>query len=136
MSDVVPKPPRLPSQLDEKQLGVLVHDAAYTDMTLAEVVGSDQHADGVRFNTVRLTDVNLCGSRLQELKLTDGELTRCNFANVRGTGAQATRVAIEGSRLTGISFREASLCDVAIRDCRVDLASFDFAELVSVTFEG
>ena len=103
MSDVAPKPPRLPSELDEEEVGVLAHDAAYSDIALSEVVGSDQHADGVHFNTVRLTDVNLSASRLDRLRLTDGELTRCNFANVRGFGAEVTRVAIEGSRLTGIS---------------------------------
>ena len=42
---------------------------------------------------------------------------------------------VESSRLTGIAFPEGSLRDLVIRDCRVDLASFGFAELVRVTFE-
>ncbi len=124
MSDIAPKLPRLPSPLEDKKIGVLAHDAAYTDMRLSDVVWSDQHADGVHFETVRMANVDLSGARLEKLRMSDGELTRCNLANLHGLGAQASRVVIEGSRLTGISLTDASLCDVTVRNCRADLASF------------
>jgi len=44
-------------------------------------------------------------------------------------------VRVQESRLTGVAFAEGSLRDLLVRGCRVDLASFGFAELVRVTFE-
>jgi len=39
-------------------------------------------------------------------------------------------------RLTGVTLASASLTDVAFVDCRIDLASFRFAELRNVHFDG
>ena len=44
-------------------------------------------------------------------------------------------MTIDGSRLTGMLLPEARLTDVTLRDCRVDLASFGFSQLLRVTFE-
>lgn len=133
--DFLPAPPRLPSQLERADIGGLAHDAAYTDVSLSGVVWSDQHADRVQLETVRLVDVDLSDSRVEQLSVTDAELTRCNLANVQGLGTKATRVAIDTSRLTGVALPEASLRDLTVQGCRVDLATFGFADLVRVTFE-
>jgi uncharacterized protein YjbI with pentapeptide repeats len=44
-------------------------------------------------------------------------------------------VEIESSRLTGTVLADATLSDVTVRGCRVDLASFGFSRLQRVTFE-
>jgi hypothetical protein len=84
---------------------------------------------------VRLTNVDLSGSRLESLRVVDGELRGCNLGNVQALGAELTRLDIEGGRLTGLALSEAVLRDVTLKDCRIDLASFAFARLARVTFE-
>ena len=85
-------------------------------------------------DTVRVSRVDLSGSRLDGLRLRDAGLAGCNLANLSSRGAEAARVRIEHSRLTGIGLHEGSLQDVTVTGCRVDLASFGFCVLVRVTF--
>lgn len=133
--EVLPRPPRLPSRLEETQHGALEHDAVVSDARLSHVAWADQHAGGVRLRAVRVANGDLAGARLEKLALDDCELTGCELANLQAPGTQATRVRIEGSRLTGITLREGSLRDVVVRRCRADLAALGFASLVRVTFE-
>lgn len=132
---VRPRPPRLPAQLEETPNAALEHDATFSDARLSDVAWSHKHAGGVRLQAVRLVNGDLSGSRLEKLGLSDCELTGCELANVEARGTDATRVRIEESRLTGIAFPEGSLRDFLVRGCRVDLASFAFAELIRVAFE-
>lgn len=130
-----PHPPELPYQLERAELGALAHDVAYEEIEVADAAVPDQHAGGVTLQTVRLTKVDLSGSRLEHLKLIDSRLSACSLANVQGRRANVTRVAIATSRLTGIHLPEATLRDVTIQGCRVDLASFGFSRLLRVTFD-
>lgn len=123
------------SKLERADITALAHDAAYVDIDLADAALPDQHARGVGFETVKLTKVDLSGSRLDHLRVADGELSACNLANVQGRGADLMRVIIETSRLTGIALPETVLRDVTMRECRIDLASFGFSRLARVTFE-
>ena len=134
-NSVRPRPPRLPSELEQAQGGALGHDATFSDVGLSDVAWADQLAGGVRLEAVRLVNGDLSGAQLEKLRLDDCELTRCELANLQGRGTQATRVMVQESRLTGIALPEGSLRDLLVRGCRVDLASFGFAELVRVTFE-
>ncbi len=131
----IPHTPELPAALEPAEVGELSHDASYTECEVVDAVLSDQQANGVIFDAARLVNVELAGSRLDDLRLTDTELKRCNLANTRAQRAEAARVTFDGSRMTGIQLSEASLRDVTIRDCRVDLASFGFSQLTRVTFE-
>ena len=130
-----PQPPQLPADLERREIRALEHDATYAEVDLANLALTDQHANGVTFQTAKLTGVELAGSRLEHLGITDTQLTGCDLANLQSPRASATRAAISTSRLTGIALPEAVLRDVAIRGCRVDLASFGFTRLARVTFE-
>lgn len=130
-----PQPPELPFQLGRADISALAHDAAYGDVELVNVALCEQHAKGVAFETFKFTKVDLSGSRLDHLRVLDGELSDCNLANVQSRAANATRTTIQTSRLTGLALPEATLRDITIRDCRVDLASFSFSRLARVTFE-
>lgn len=130
-----PESPDLPAQLEPGDISELVHDAAHVETDLSDVALIDQRANGVMFETVRLGNVDLCGSRLEGLRVADSALKRCNLANIQARRTHATRVTINTSRLTGIHLPEAVLRDVMIQDCRVDLASFGFAHCTRVTFE-
>src|ERR1039457_5922886 len=114
-----PREPQLPPQLDPGELDGLRHDANVSESELAGVSLVDQSVSGVTFGTVRLADVDLSGSRLEHLRITDGALRRCNLANVHAARASLNRVTVEGSRMTGIAVREATLRDVSLRGCRI-----------------
>jgi len=86
-------------------------------------------------DTVRITRADLAGTKFPQLRVVDAQLTDCNLANLDARGAAATRVAIDRSRLTGISLPGCTMHDVRVRGCRVDLASFGAAKLARVTFE-
>lgn len=130
-----PQSPELPAQLEAWEAGSLAHDGACSEVEVADVVLSDQDARGLALRAVKLTRVDLSGSRLDHLRVVDGTLANCNLANLHGRGADITRVTIETSRLTGTTLAEAVLRDLTIRDCRVDLASLGFSRLERVTFE-
>jgi len=70
-----PRPPRLPSELGVKEAAGLTHDDTFSEATLSAADWSDQHANGLQLETVRLVNVDLSASRVEKLKVTDGELT-------------------------------------------------------------
>jgi hypothetical protein len=110
-----PAPPRLPA--DRQAIGV----------ETAEL------ADGLE--GARLRDATLAGARLGRLGLLDCALERCDLGALDASGGSLVRVAVTGSRLTGITFVDALLRDVVLRDCRMDLASLRDARLERVVFE-
>jgi uncharacterized protein YjbI with pentapeptide repeats len=130
-----PQEPRLPRELGLGEVAELHHDATVSEIELADVALVDQRANGVSFAAVRLSNVDLSGSHLDHLRIADGTLLRCNLANVRARNASITRVAVEGSRITGLTAPRATLRDLTLRDCRIDLASFGYSRLERVTFE-
>jgi uncharacterized protein YjbI with pentapeptide repeats len=130
-----PLPPRLPSWLEKATMRALTDDAACSEVELASLSIAEQHTQGVKLDSARISDVDVSGSRLDGLRLVDDLLERCNLANVQARRAAATRVSIENSRMTGVTLSEATLHDVMVRDCRVDLASFSHSRLQRVSFE-
>jgi uncharacterized protein YjbI with pentapeptide repeats len=130
-----PLPPRLPSQLSRATIGALTHDTACSEVELVSLSIAEQHAAGVKLDSAGLFDVDVSSSRLDGLRLVDDALERCNLANVQARRAAATRVRIEASRMTGVTLVDATLHDVTVRDCRVDLASFSHSRLQRVSFE-
>ncbi len=130
-----PKPPDLPTQLESEHPETLAHDSTHAELEWADLALSDQQAKGVTLRALRCAKVDLSGSRLDHLALADGALVGCNLANVQARKADFARVTVETSRLTGLALPEATLSDVTLRDCRIDLASFGFSRLARVTFE-
>jgi uncharacterized protein YjbI with pentapeptide repeats len=130
-----PQRPDLPRQLEPWRFSALAHDDALAETQLTNFALPDQHAKGVTLNIVKLTNVDLSGSRLDDLRAADVEFDRCNLANAQSRRADVRRATIAASRLTGIRLSDASLCDVTVRDGRVDLASFGSSRLTRVTFE-
>jgi uncharacterized protein YjbI with pentapeptide repeats len=130
-----PRSPDLPSELEPGKVSVLAHEGTYRDIELSDLALAEARANGVTFDTTRLVNVDVSAAQLDDLRLTHCALKGCNLANTQMQRASASRVRIETSRLTGINLRDATLRDVAFRDCRTDLASFGFSSLARVTFE-
>ncbi len=130
-----PRRPELPTPLEAAAIAALAHDSGHLEVALTDADLPDQDARGVSLESVRLTRVDLSGSRLDRLTAVDVEFDHCNLANLHGRGLDVTRLSIAASRLTGIRLSEATLRDVTIRGSRVDLASFGFSKLERVTFD-
>jgi uncharacterized protein YjbI with pentapeptide repeats len=88
-----PQGPRLPELLEPVEIAGLHHDATVSESQITGASLVDQRANGVRFATVELTNVELSGSHLEHLSITDGALRQCNLANVHARAARATASA-------------------------------------------
>jgi uncharacterized protein YjbI with pentapeptide repeats len=66
--------------------------------------------------------------------LADALVSGVDWANERSPRLELRRVEIRQSRLTGIDLAEATLTDVVLDDCRLDLAGFRIAKLERVVF--
>lgn len=131
-----PRDPSLPPQLEPApSLTSLQHDETIVEQSLGELDLSNGHANGVSLRGVRLHGTDLSGSELPELDLTDAQLRGCNLANLRTPRGNWLRIVADGCRMTGLTLSAGALCDVTIRDARVDLASFGGCRLRRVTFE-
>jgi uncharacterized protein YjbI with pentapeptide repeats len=130
-----PASPRLPKLLDGAAIAAIDCADGCIELALIDDTFAERQADRLTVDTVRLTRVDLSGTRLQDLRIVDALLTDCNLANLHSRAAEANRVVIERSRLTGITLRESTLGDLTVRGSRVDLASFAAARLTRVTFE-
>jgi uncharacterized protein YjbI with pentapeptide repeats len=97
---------------------------------------SGTHAPGVAIREARLNGTRLAGAELEGLELTDVELRGCDLANLRaGPQGGWIRVSATNCRMTGLTFTDGVLRDVALHGCRIDLASFGGARLQRVSFE-
>ena len=103
------------------------------------VAGNDwsaRDAVGLRLTECRVDNVALDGTQLRRARIRDVGVAGGSWANVDASEAVLRRVEFNNTRLTGISFANATLDDVVFTDCRLDLSSFRFAKLTSVRFDG
>lgn len=114
-----PAAPRLPTALEQGAITALDHDASFADVELGGLALAGQHARGVRFDTARLSGVDLSSSSLEHLCIADAEVQDCNLANLQARAARITNVVISASRMTGIDLGESVLMDVTLRGCRI-----------------
>ncbi len=109
--------------------GVVLAELAFQDLDLSgsEAVGAD--VDQCRFGNVSLGQ-----ARLRRVMFRDAEFSRCDLANLLGRECSMLRVAIEASRMTGLSYLAGTLRDVTFSNCRMDLASFAATRFTDVLF--
>jgi uncharacterized protein YjbI with pentapeptide repeats len=109
------------------------------ELSELHVAGSDwssRDAVGLRLTECRLDGVALDETELRRSGMRDVLVAGGSWANVDAGEAFLKRVEFRNTRLTGISFANATLEDVVFGDCRLDLSSFRFAKLASVHFDG
>ena len=132
----LPRPPAIPDSLDELTLDALEAETVLEQIELGDCDLSAVHAPGVAIRESRLRGTRLAGAGLEGLELTDVELRGCDLANLRaGPQGGWIRLGASNCRMTGLTFTDGVLRDVALHGCRVDLASFGGARLLRVTFE-
>ena len=124
-------PPDLPDVLEPATaLGPEGLEAAL----LEDADASGLRAAAVRIDASRLIRVVLSGARLANLDVRDSELTGCDLANADLRGAVLRRTRVSGGRLTGLTWTDGEAGDVALEDCRADLAALAGARLERVRF--
>jgi len=97
---------------------------------------SSRDAVGLRLTECRLDNVALDETELRRSGIRDVLVAGGSWANGDAGEAFLKRVEFRNTRLTGVSFANATLEDVVFGDCRLDLSSFRFAKLSSVRFDG
>lgn len=117
-------------ELDRVPDGLSVEGSALRRVDLSGQIASD-----VRFDQCRLIDVDVSAAELTRLLLQDAVIVGGSWANVRPREMRIRRAVFEGVRMTGADLSSATLEDVLLHDCRIDLASFRFARLARVSFE-
>jgi uncharacterized protein YjbI with pentapeptide repeats len=136
-ADIAPDPPRLPDDLEPATVDAARVDGGdeWSRVEIVDAELADLAAPGLRFEEARLERVDLSGGRLAHLALADVELETCNLANADIRGGSLWRARVARSRLTGLSWTEGLVRDVAFSDCRIDLSSFAATRLEQVVFE-
>jgi len=71
-----------------------------------------------------------------ELRIDDAVLRNCDLSNVDGGEGSLRRVEITNSKMIGFSLASGQAHDLRVTDTSLSLASFGFAELRNVAFEG
>lgn len=125
-----PDPPDLPSRLEP---------AARLEGDTSEALVEDAAQPGLRITALRidgsrLVRCDLGGARLRNLDVRDSELAGCSLANADLGAARLRRVHITGARLTGLVWTGGDGGDVALADCRADLAALAGTTLERVRF--
>jgi uncharacterized protein YjbI with pentapeptide repeats len=93
-------------------------------------------ATGLRLTECRFDGVALDQAKLLRAHVRDVCVNGGSWANADAGEAILKRVEFRTTRLTGVSFANATLEDVVFTDCRLDLASFRFAKIAYARFEG
>jgi uncharacterized protein YjbI with pentapeptide repeats len=126
-----PLPPRRPEVADDLPPGdadEVVRERLADEVELSgELTGLA--VPSLRLRGSRLRAANLSEAQLRGLDATDLLVQEGSWANAGLDEASLARVEASGLRATGARFTETTLADVTFADCRLDLASFRFAEL-------
>lgn len=131
-----PQRPRAPASLELATLPDHdLEDEATLRRLAFEVDLSNRTAESVEFDQCRITSADLSGTTLARARLIDCLIEKTNLANLRTDKSSAQRVRITSSRMTGLHWIDGSLRDVAVVECRADLAVFRFTDFRQVTFE-
>jgi uncharacterized protein YjbI with pentapeptide repeats len=132
----VPRPPRLPPELDPRPLeahelepGERVESRALADVELAGA-----HLRRVDLRELRIDGGDLSGAELEGGDVSDAVLERVNLANLRARHATLERVELRGCRMTGLQWAEGRWREVLVADCRADLSALRFTVLEHVVF--
>jgi len=95
---------------------------------------ADVEAPRLSLDTVRCDALHIPGARLARLQGHTTWWEDCDLSNADLAGAGLRHCVMRRTRLTGVSFAEASLRDALVEDCKLDLANLRFAHLERVTF--
>jgi len=130
-------PPRLPKTFDRAALpdGTLYSGEMYESCAVSHEDLTNQVADQVTFDAVRLSNVTLRNTELTTLRLKDVRFDACDLANAQWYKAVFHRVELVGCRMVGFKAGEAQLHNTLLRDCQAKLANFRFATFKAVRFE-
>jgi uncharacterized protein YjbI with pentapeptide repeats len=129
-----PRPPDVRATLDRAGLDDLVRERRIDESELhgIELLGFSLH--NLRIRESRLRAVDLTGAAVAGLDLADVVVNEGSWANVGAAQSSLVRVEVTGLRGIGAEFAEATLADCTFVDCRLDLASFRFAQLDRIVF--
>jgi uncharacterized protein YjbI with pentapeptide repeats len=132
--EVSPAPPDLAPEHLEPHAEVLLRPGLAIEDAEVERLGAEEEAGSGRIVHARIGSGELGAARLRDLRLVDVVAERLDAANGDWRGASLSRVELRGCRFTGLGLIEATLEDIVLDDCKLDLANFRGARLERVVF--
>jgi uncharacterized protein YjbI with pentapeptide repeats len=132
---LVPAEPDLSHELVSQELPEELRGLDLEGVLLERLDLSDRDASNVQLVKCRLVQLDLSDSAAVGAGFRDVIAVGGSWANIRAERAAFRRVQLRNLRLTGANLAEADIQDATFEDCRIDLASFRFANLKRVGFE-
>jgi uncharacterized protein YjbI with pentapeptide repeats len=102
---------------------------AYTDIDL-----SGRSAESVELLRCRFVGSDLSGVTLDRAAFADCVMDTGSLANLHARRSSLTRTRVSLARMTGFTWVDGVLRDVAFEGCRLDLSGWRFSKLAAVTF--
>lgn len=133
-SRVAVQPPDLPA-LERYRLEDGV-DLILSGRLIERGVSSPIRADRVQIAECEIRGLALAPMNAPGLRLSDVVLRDCDLSNVDGREGSLRRVEIHDSRLVGFGLAGGAAADLRVTGSTLALASFAFATLRSVVFDG
>jgi len=116
--------------------GTELHDGlCHSDCSAFRISFSGQAARRLKFDAVRLENVDMHGTKLPDFGLRDSLLKQCDLANADWRGAQISRVEMIECRMVGLSLIEGKIRDCVFTGCNGSLARFRFSSFSAVRFK-
>lgn len=129
-----PKPPSLPSVLDEPADLFLEPEGLYVELAINGKQLENATASQASFQDCRLSNVVLTGAGLTKARFSNIEAISCDISNANFEQAKISRAALSSCKLLGAQFGEATLADVVFTDSVLNMAHLYGAKLKSVHF--
>jgi uncharacterized protein YjbI with pentapeptide repeats len=106
------------------------------ELERVRVAGEDAelHAPRLSLDTVRCEGLRIAAAHLPRLRAYMTWWEDCDLSNADMSNADIRHAVLRRSRLTGLGAVEASLRDVLVESCKLDLANWRFAHLERVEF--
>jgi uncharacterized protein YjbI with pentapeptide repeats len=131
-----PAAPALPDALKPAALpdDDLTDNGVYLSMAFDGLDLSNRDAVAPEIDECRYADVSFSQTKLHRALIRDATFDRCDMANLRARDCLLSRATVSASRMTGLSWLDGTIRDVAFANCRIDLASFRSSRFKDVVF--
>ncbi|MBN1171873.1 MAG: pentapeptide repeat-containing protein [Micromonosporaceae bacterium] len=132
-----PLKPKPPATLDLAVLPEhdLADEATYRRLGFYDLELPGRSAEAVEFEQCRFRNADLSGTQLRHAGFSDCLIESSNLANLNAQRSSLRRVRLTVLRMTGLHWVDGALRDVAVCDCKADLAVFRFTTFRNVIFD-
>ncbi|HET8884197.1 MAG TPA: pentapeptide repeat-containing protein [Candidatus Saccharimonadales bacterium] len=126
--------PKLPVQLDDSTVAVMMNDGELEEVRLHDEEATNCNVAALDLNSVLIEKVQFIGAHFSRVTMRDVLARAGDFSSAHLDNGMVVRVEFVNCRMTGVDFSRTSLHDVVFRGCKLDMANFRFSDLRRVQF--